>query len=185
MGMATFHQWQALRRAQIKYDRITPFLSGGTYLDIGCGNGALTYLLQSSNYKVQAADIVDKSLFPTVAVTLFDGKTLPFQDNAFDGILLITVLHHAKEVETLLLEARRVAKGQIIIMEDIYTNNIQKWLTYQMDSIVNGEWKGHPHNNKTHTGWMDTFTRLELSCEKAIFHRFLGVFKQVTYVLKT
>lgn len=183
--MATFHQWQALQRARIKYKRLLPYLQEDhRYLDIGVGNGALTYLFQQAGLSVTAIDVIDKSLFPTIRPLCFDGQQLPFADNSFDGTLLTTVLHHVHDVEGLLREAQRVTRHEMLIMEDIYTHAWQRWLTWQMDSLVNAEWRGHPHNNRKHEGWLSLFNALGMQVRSYQFHRLGGLFLQVTYRLQ-
>lgn len=184
--MSSLHQWQALQRAKIKFGRLQPIMQHDwSYLDIGTGNGALAQQFINTGYQVSAVDVIDKSLFAAVKPTLYNGYTIPFNDNAFDCCLLITVLHHCKDVEAVLREARRVSRHQVIVMEDIYTNGLQKWLTLQMDSLVNASWKNHPHNNHSHEEWLQLFDATGFRLQDYSLHPFMGLFRQVTYRLDT
>jgi len=173
----------ALRRAEVKRKRLVPFYrSPENILEVGSGNGALTVLLRKEGNAVTALDIADRSIFPDVDPILYDGGSFPFADRTFDTCQLITMLHHTPDPELLIREAMRVA-DRIIIMEDIYEGELQKHITFLADSLVNGEFHGHPHTNRTDAAWRETFNRLGLRVEFSEEYRFLGVFRQVTYVL--
>ena len=60
-------------------------------------------------------------------------------------------------------EAIRVTSKKIIIMEDLFESRIEKWLTLIEDSIVNWEFRGHPHNNKSEKEWLKVFKQKNLS----------------------
>ncbi len=174
----------ALRRAEVKRKRLLSFLSEGeTVLEVGSGNGALVKLLRKEGMKMSALDIADKSLFDDVAVEVYDGARFPFIDRQFDVCQLITMLHHTTHAEELVREAKRVS-GRVIIMEDIYVNAFQRYITWFTDSIVNWEFYGHPHTNRTDAEWKSLFERNGLRLEKVEYYRFLVFFTQVTYVLR-
>ena len=189
----------ALRKAEVKRKRLLPFLKevdrdpslrsgrqGGSLhvLEVGAGNGALVKLLSDEGMKVSALDITDKSLFDDVPVEVFGGEKFPFEDKQFDVCQLITMLHHTTKAEGLIREAKRVSDC-IIIMEDVYESSFQKQMTWFTDSLVNWEFYGHPHTNRTDAKWKEMFERNGLKLEKAEYYRFLFFFKQVTYILKT
>lgn len=177
-------QWWALRRAKVKLARLRPLHAQPTdLLEVGCGNGALTALLRQEGHTVTPLDIVDHSLFPSVRPVIYDGSRFPFPDGRFRTCQLITILHHTPDPDHLIREAMRVA-DRIIIMEDIFINPVQRRLTFLADSIVNGEFFGHPHTNRSDAGWRDTFQRLGLRVEFSEEYRFLGLFRQVTYYLR-
>jgi hypothetical protein len=79
------------------------------------------------------------------------------------------VLHHAPNPEAVLQEAARVAK-RVIITEDVYYNIVHKYATFFMDSLLNLEFIGHPHSNKTDAQWREVFQKagLRLTGEKAM-----------------
>jgi len=83
-----------------------------------------------------------------------------------------------------LLEAKRVSK-KIIIIEEIYTNIFNKYLTYFIDSLLNLEFIGHPHTNKTDKEWKLLFGQLGLKLTDAKYSRtFLVKTRQVIYCLE-
>ena len=182
-GNAAFRRQQLLSKAKLKLDRILPLLKNDRQvLDIGTGTGALALLLLAEGKQVTGLDVVDKSDFEEVRPQLFNGRDLPFEDASFDVVQLITVLHHASDPDRVLKEALRVG-NKVIVMEDIYGNPFQKYLTWFTDSLVNKEFWGHPHTNRTDAEWKATFEDMgtELVFEEQ--YRFLGLFRQVTYVL--
>jgi SAM-dependent methyltransferase len=178
-------RWWAIRRAEVKRKRLLPFLkTGQSVLDVGSGNGALAKLLGDEGITVQAMDIRDNSSFDSVQVHVYDGVIFPFGEKQFDACQLITMLHHTSNAEELLREAKRVS-DRIIIMEDVYENSFQKYITWFTDSLVNWEFFGHPHTNRTDAEWKELFERNGLVVERVEYYRFLLFFKQVTYVLRS
>jgi ubiquinone/menaquinone biosynthesis C-methylase UbiE len=130
-------------------------------LDIGSGSCEVCSLLQEEGFDVTPVDVKNRSRVTSIEPIIYDGKTLPFADNQFDVSLLITVLHHTKNPEEIVKEARRVSK-RIILMEDLHASTFQKYATFIMDSIYNNEYLGHPHSNKTEREWEEVFNNLGL-----------------------
>jgi ubiquinone/menaquinone biosynthesis C-methylase UbiE len=67
----------------------------------------------------------------------YDGGKLPFEDNSFDATLAVFVLHHCMDTTASLKELIRVAKKKIIIIEEIYNNEFEKFLLFSHDWIGN------------------------------------------------
>jgi SAM-dependent methyltransferase len=177
-------KWWALKRAKVKEERLRSFLNQGqSVLEVGSGNGALSKILSANEMKLTALDIEDKTLFDEVSVQVYDGEKFPFEDKQFDVCQMITMLHHTTNAEQLIQESKRVAK-HIIIMEDVYENAFQKYITWVTDSVVNWEFYGHPHTNRTDAEWRALFERNGLTLKRVEYYRFLLFFKQVTYVLE-
>lgn len=170
-------------RVNLKFERLKPYLNGQTIIDIGCGNGGFSLKLSNEGYKVSSLDVQNKSAFDEVVPQLFNGKSLPFENQSFDTALLITVLHHTLSQKELISEALRVAK-QVVIMEDVYNNSLQRQLTFWMDSLVNWEWQGHPHSNKSHKEWMVYFEQFDCEIDFVQSKSTLMFFRQNVYVLK-
>jgi len=97
--------------------------------------------------------------------------------------MLLTVLHHTTDHETLVQEALRVAK-KLIIIEDVYFNEVMRYTTYAMDSLVNLEFFGHPHSNRAYQEWKDWLAVRNIAIEYEEMHSVLKIFKQVTFVCK-
>lgn len=192
MSLKFFQRRPTLRRlifklwlwdAQQKIRRITKYLrSGATILDVGCGPGSVCLLLKQRGFDVTPLDVADLSFSHEVRPVVYDGKRMPFAAGAFDIALLLTVLHHAAEPEAVIAEARRVAR-RIIIIEDVYRNRFQQRLTHFADSLVNLEFSGHPHHNKSDPEWRALFAVMGLKISDARRERFLLLFEQAIYCL--
>ena len=172
-------------RLAIKQHRIARHLEKGTkILDLGAGHGGLCKALRAEGFEVHPVDVKDGSFFEDVRPQLYDGERLPFADRHFDTTLLITVLHHTPDPELVLAEAMRVSGRRLVVMEDVYANPFQRYLTYFTDSLVNLEFHGHPHTNRSDAEWRATFTRMGWELESAESFRTLVFFRQVIYVLR-
>ncbi len=139
-------------------------------------------MLIKEDYRVTTCDIKNTSLFEEIHPIIIKDK-LPFEDKSFTTSMLITVLHHTKNPEEILKEAKRVS-NQIIVMEDTYKTSIQKLFTFFMDSFYNLEFIGHPHTNKTEKEWEKVFKVLGLVVLNKNSHPFWKFFTSTTYLLE-
>jgi SAM-dependent methyltransferase len=172
-------------RLAIKLERIARHLgSGDRILDIGTGNGGLCLALRNKGLDIMPLDVVNLSFFPDVVPVIYDGTRIPFADKSYDTSLLVTMLHHTPNPEAVIREAIRVTRGKLVIMEDIYRNNLQRRLTFFADSLVNLEFEGHPHTNLNDGQWKALFDRLDLKLVYGEEFRTLIFFRQVVYVLE-
>lgn len=153
---------------------------GDRLLDIGSGTCNIVDTLQKTGYDVTALDIDNLSFIPAITPELYDGKKIPYPDKHFDVSLIITVLHHTTNSEQIIKEAARVA-SKIIIIEDIYANNIQKYLTYFLDSLLNLEFRGHPHANRTDQAWKELFLSYGYKLSHTSYAKTHGVLHHVIY----
>ena len=99
------------RRLRVLSEALAPMLPrGARVLDVGCGDGrlALRILARRTDLVIEGAEVKPRP-GGAIAVTAFDGRTLPFPDGAFDAALAVDTLHHADDPEALLRECARVA----------------------------------------------------------------------------
>jgi len=90
--------------------------SAGRALDLGCGDGRLTALLDAG--ELTAADVSGVALararerLPRTAalVELEPDAPLPFDDGSFDLVLCAETIEHVRDVQLLLSEIRRVLR---------------------------------------------------------------------------
>ncbi|MGH8710036.1 MAG: class I SAM-dependent methyltransferase [Burkholderiales bacterium] len=170
--------------ARHKLERIADYLQkSDKLLDVGCGPGSVCLLLKNLGHDVTPLDVQDLSFTDEIKPLIYDGKIMPFTDDTFDVALLLTVLHHMPDPGAVFAEAKRVAK-KIIVIEDIYCNRVQQYLTYFVDSLVNLEFFGHPHSNKSDAEWKILFAELGLKLKESKSARFLLLFRQATYYLE-
>jgi len=153
-------------------------------LDIGCGNGMITHTLRQQHFPCTPLDVADLSILPDVKVIVYNGLQMPFQEQEFDTALLLTVLHHTPDPVLVLKETARVSK-KIVIIEDIYNNKIQQYMTYAMDTLVNLGHSSMTYQNKSDSEWKVTFDELGLELIEESSKPVLFFFRQATYVLKT
>ena len=153
----------ARNRVNIKVQQIIKNLHHESkVLDVGCGNGLLCKGLMDACYDVTPVDIQNNSFLAEVKPILYDGETLPFDDNQFDTVLLVTVLHHARFPERLLSEGARVAT-KLIVIEEVFSSLPGKYWAFFIDSLFNFEFRGHPHTNKTNLQWLRVFAEMDLT----------------------
>ena len=172
-------------RARTKFNLFKEFIDDKSkIIDIGCGSGQFSLELQNKNHEVTAVDVRDKTNTKAITPVIYDGVKLPFDDNQFDISMLITVMHHCQHPDDVFAEAVRVSKNKIFVLEDVYSNCFMKRLTWFMDSLMNLEFKGHPHTNKSESGWDKLFKahNLKLIHKKKV--KILLIFTQVVYVLE-
>ncbi|HSD83686.1 MAG TPA: class I SAM-dependent methyltransferase [Anaerolineae bacterium] len=97
-------------------------------IDLGAGNGWLSYRLAQRGHKVAAIDLLTNSLDGLGAYVHYDAAftpvqaefdRLPFSENQIDLIIFNASLHYSTHYETTLCEALRVLhpQGQLIILD--------------------------------------------------------------------
>jgi ubiquinone/menaquinone biosynthesis C-methylase UbiE len=181
----TINKIKDKRRTISKAKLIGDFLNRSTtVLDIGTGSGSFANYLMQNNFKVTPVDVVNKTTQSQIEPIIYDGLHLPFEDKSFDASMLITVLHHCPDPNLVFAEAVRVSKKKILVLEDVYSSWLMKHLTWFMDSLVNMEFKGHPHSNKSEVQWEDLFQKHNLRVQKKTKTKVLAIFTQVMYHLE-
>ena len=108
---------------------------------------------------------------------------MPFKDNSFDCSIILTVPHHTEYQKDIILDSMGVTKKRIIVLEDIYTNIIEKIIINVVDSIINLELR-HPHLNRANPEWRIFFKAHGLKIITVRFPRRYLVFKPVLYELE-
>ncbi len=152
-------------------------------LDLGSGNGLASFILKESGFTVTPVDIHDGHYHVSVKPIVYDGNQLPFEDNSYDTAIILTVLHHVLHPERIIQETSRVCK-RIIIMEDIYENKVQQYLTYFADAAVNLFYSPCPHTNKNDKEWMQTFEQMGFKLISVQYRNVFFIFKQAVYEIK-
>jgi ubiquinone/menaquinone biosynthesis C-methylase UbiE len=162
---------------------------GSQVLDVGCGDLLIGRALQQrAGARVQGVDVVDQNR-TGLPFQLYDGVRLPFPDDSFDVVLFSFVLHHSEDQETLLAEARRVSRGEVILLEDIYESSLGRLTTRAHDVFVNKLMYPSiscPFTYRSRDGWHALFDvhRFELICEERIRSLPLNLQRQVLFRLR-
>lgn len=119
-----------------------------TILDIGCGPGALCYVLYKNGLKVTGVDVSEEMIkkaqkrLRDTNITLCKvnpDQSLPFLDNSFDIVISSYVVHGLKPDQRISLykEASRVAKEKVIFHD--YNKN-RAILTTIVEWIERGDY---------------------------------------------
>lgn len=116
-----FHWWWAGRQELIK-NLLIPN-NPEKILDIGCGTGeTLTFLkTQFPKASLQGVDLSPEAVKFTQKrghrARISEATNLPFKDGSFDSVLLLDVIEHIDDDNSVIKEAKRVLKsGGIIIL---------------------------------------------------------------------
>jgi len=172
-------------RAKEIIAKILPLLKKSqTIIDIGSGTGNVAELLIKSGKKITPVDVKNLSSVPGISPIIYDGVEIPFPEGSFDAALLICVLHHTKNPEDLLKEARRVAR-KIVVIEDIFKSRAHQLLSNFFDNLLSLEFFKNPHSNKTDKEWRELFKGFGLRVEYSEYYRSLVVFRHALYALTT
>jgi len=123
-------------------------ISGDKVLDLGCGNGRLYPHLQKGVEYIGVDNSeklieIAKQAHPEAKFQVTDSLSLPFQDNTFDKIYCIAVLHHipSKELrQEFLQEAKRVLKPKGILILTVWKlgqkQSIKLFLKYTLLKLI-------------------------------------------------
>lgn len=126
------------RYARAEALAVEPFLVGRRLLDLGAGEGYVARAL-SERTGVWTCS-VDVGPFRRAAgpYVTYDGTRLPFADATFDTTLILLALHHCAEPESVLVEALRVTRQRLIVMESVYRNRLERFWLDLLDGWLNG-----------------------------------------------
>ncbi len=97
------------RRARVLSAAVCDLLPrDAAVLDVGTGDGAIAYSwrVRRPDLKVEGIDVLIRP-GTKIPVRVFDGRTIPNDDNSFDVVSFVDVLHHSDDTVQLLSEARR------------------------------------------------------------------------------
>ena len=154
------------RRVQRLCELLSRYLPAhATVLDVGAGGGWLGHLLgqKRPDVKIQGLDVLAREV-TYMPVALFDGKTLPAPDNAYDVVLFVDVLHHTDDPLALLREARRVMRSAIVIKDHLAEGFLARPTLSFMDRVGNRRYGvSLPHNYWSEEQWSGAFQALGLA----------------------
>lgn len=106
---------------------------GHSFLDVGCGPGLMLELLYETGFDVTGLDnspamlaTARKRMGLRADLHVGNAEHLPFEDNQFDYVALMTVLEYTEDPERALAEAFRVAaRGVVVTM-------VNRWSFYYL-----------------------------------------------------
>jgi SAM-dependent methyltransferase len=132
-------------------------------LDIGCGDGAIDYLIKQHRPDVSIEGI-DVLVRPSTRIPVkpFDGTHIPFPNDSFDAVMMVDVLHHTNDPAVLIREASRVAKT-IVIKDHLCEGLLARPTLRFMDWVGNAHHGvALPFNYWSHAQWNTAFKSIGL-----------------------
>lgn len=149
-------------REEIIVENVRPFLQASErVLEIGAGNGLVAQMLsRATGADFTLLDVVNYNT-SQLPMRLYDGKHVPFEDKAFDLVMLVFVLHHNPDPRPLMREALRVARRGVLVVENDVRGAVKKPVTRVVDSLEFVR-RGVPRNyfTKSSEEWLDFFRDL-------------------------
>ena len=159
------------RRVRVLVDKIGGLLpTGAQMLDVGTGDGQIAKMIgeRQTGTSVEGIDIMKRGTVH-IPVTLFDGMTIPMDDNSVDVVTFVDVLHHTDDPQRLISEAARVARKAIIIKDHLSENKLDHLTLRVMDWVGNAP---HgvvlPYNYAPRRDWDHWFATAGLATDKFV-----------------
>lgn len=150
------------RRVRVLAAHLANAIPGpGRVLDLGSGDGSIAAALMALRPDL-AVSGVDVMLRPKahIPVTEYDGVVLPFQDQSFDFVTIVDVLHHTTDPAAVLGEAARVARQGIVLKDHLLEGFLAGPTLRFMDWVGN---RGHdvvlPYNYLSRDAWRRAFDK--------------------------
>ncbi len=156
------------RRVRVLAEALGALVPPGSHLlDVGTGDGQIAKLIgaQQDDVRVEGIDVM---LRPEthIPVTLFDGHTIPMEDNSVDVVSFVDVLHHTTDPARLIGEAARVARTAVLIKDHLSENRFDHATLRLMDWVGNAP---HgvvlPYNYAARSEWEGWFAQAGLQID--------------------
>jgi len=135
-----------------------------TGLDVGCGSGEIAAVIEglAPEMTIEGVDVLVRGV-THIPITEYNGETLPFDDDSFDIVTLIDVLHHTDAPDRILAECVRVARRAVIVKDHYCNNRFDDLRLRFMDWVGN---RSHgvrlPYNYLSRQQWRSVYGDLGL-----------------------
>lgn len=168
---------------------------GEQLLDVGAGTGFFARWLQdNSGVRSTLSDIVDYEGDRDRSLPFIhqrDPRRIPGDDQSFDVVLLMFVLHHIDHAELqaqILREAVRVARKRVIVIEDTPASTWDWGMNKLFDWVLNIRHRiPTPFTFRSASGWREEFSRQNIGLIAAESFRSVwpsfGLYRQTMFVL--
>ena len=133
-------------------------------LDVGAGTGEMAQAISSFRPELIFSG-VDVYIRPKtfIPVVNYDGDRLPFDDDSFDALITVDVLHHCDDPVAVLKECARVSKRFVIIKDHVSDSVYDEKILAFMDWVGNS---AHgvvlPYNYLSTSDWASAFDKAGL-----------------------
>ena len=134
-------------------------------LDVGCGDGYLAsqMLTLRKDVQIEGIDVLARKR-AAIPVGLYDGSSIPFEDDSYDVVMLVDVVHHAVDPHGLLQEACRVASDKLVLKDHLADALFADQTLRVMDWFGNShQGVNLPYNYWTEAEWFESFAQLGMS----------------------
>ena len=170
---------------QYVFDRRVKVLAGhlaevlppeASVLDVGCGDGSLAYLVMQRrpDIRIRGMDVLLRER-TAIPVELFDGSRISAEDNSYDAVMFVDVLHHTSDPMCLLREACRVTRRHVVLKDHTRDGLLAGPTLRFMDRVGNLRFRVNlPYNYWTRRQWEEAFRELRLATE--IWQSQLGLY---------
>lgn len=125
-GIEDFTGWEegaywvrVMRKITNTINTSTEYLSGRTFIDLGCGKSLYIPIARANGLVPIALDISIEflALNENCHKVLADGENLPFRDSSIDYTCVIGMIHHLPNKELGISEVQRITRGLFYINE--------------------------------------------------------------------
>ena len=133
-------------------------------LDVGAGTGEMAQAISSFRPELIFSG-VDVYIRPKtfIPVVKYDGDRLPFNDNSFDAVITVDVLHHCDDPVAVLKECARVSKRFVIIKDHVSDSVYDEKILAFMDWVGNcAHGVVLPYNYLSTSDWASAFDKAGL-----------------------
>lgn len=170
-GWTDLHQRTVFgRRVRVLATALADLLpAGARVLDVGCGDGSIdaAVMAQRPDVEIEGIDVLVR---PTTRIPVrpYDGDTIPHDDDSFDAVTLVDVLHHTKDPAKVLGEAARVAPV-VVVKDHVAGGPIDRGVLRLMDWVGNaGFGVALPYNYLSAAQWADVQRRCGLAVDREL-----------------
>jgi SAM-dependent methyltransferase len=142
-----------VKHVEFELNRETTFMlknsviPGSNWLDLGCGEKPFISSFAECSYTGIDVEVSGREKSLKSPDMFFDGRTIPFGSDTFDGILCTQVLEHVGNLELTLSECNRVLKSDgvmIITVPFLYREHEQPFDFRRFTSFgITSELEGH------------------------------------------
>lgn len=140
----------------------------GLLLDIGCGDGLLSFLIMKVKPKLKIIGLdVLKRKKCAIKYKIFNGEKIPFKKNSVDISMMVDMLHHTPSIPKVLVEAKRVSKRYIIIKDHTISGILDFYILKFMDWVGNKPYGVNLiYNYQKKEQWLNLFKKMQLKVLK-------------------